>query len=161
MRKLLPVVILFAVVSLGLVAKVQASVLTLTDIGVVATVGKIYSHWWYTLANPTLKGTADSAATVTATIDNVASTATADSSGVWSLATTTLATGDHTIVISSGTATPLNFTLTIGSSGPSGNGATPSGTPQTASPLYTAGILLGSAGALFVGMKLLRSLRIV
>ncbi|MCX6784155.1 MAG: hypothetical protein NT141_03800 [candidate division WWE3 bacterium] len=161
MRKLLPVVILFAIVSLGLVVKAQASVLTLTDIGTVSTAGHIYNHWWYTVANPTLKGMADPSASVSVTIDSVANTATADASGLWTLSTSTLTIGDHAVVISSGTSTALSFTLTIGSSSPSGNGATPSGTPNTASPLYTAGVVLASGLALLIGFKTLKSSKVI
>lgn len=131
-----------------------AASLSLTYIGTVATSGASYSHWWYTVANPTLKGLADPGSTVTVTIDGAANTATTDSSGAWSYTPTTLTVGDRHVVITAGGNT-ISFTLTIGSSVPaSGSG---SATPSTANTAPTVLLGLLSLFGVIVGYRLLKN----
>ncbi|SJZ33110.1 Ig-like domain (group 3) [Enhydrobacter aerosaccus] len=75
-------------------------------------------------ANPTLTGTADPNSTVHFTIDSnaVTTTATANSSGVWSYTPTGLANGSHTIVASetnaAGTTGSTSLTFTLDTTAP-------------------------------------------
>jgi len=154
MKKLLPlltliVVLLFVVTS----SKAFAGAFSLSSIGALSTAGKVYSHWWYTVANPVLTGTATAASEVIITVDGTANTVTADSNGTWSFGST-LVDGDHTIVITSGGET-LSFTLTIGSNVPE-NIATMSGSavPTTGTVELTLALGLLAAGSIYAGFRL-------
>lgn len=150
----LPVLVISTILLLLSVRSAFAAGLSLTYIGTLATNGAKYSHWWYTVANPTLKGTATPSAAVTVTIDGVVNTITADSTGIWTLAPTILTTGDHQISLSSGGETQV-FTLTIGSSMPSQSSG--SGTPSTASTLPLVLVSLPSLLAILGGYRFLKS----
>jgi len=135
--------------------KAFAAGFTLTYIGAIATAGQTYNHWWYTVTNPTLKGTADPSAIVTVTIDSTAAEVTADTTGNWSYPTT-LASGDHQISLASSGST-YTFTLTIGLTVPA-NIASQSGTtaPNTGYNVGTLFMIAGSALAIFLGARLLK-----
>lgn len=85
----------------------------LTAIGAMDVTGATSTKWWYSTDNPALAGTATANSTVTITIDSVASTTTADASGVWSYTPTALTAGDHSVELSAD-AGSQSFTLTIG-----------------------------------------------
>ena len=97
--------------------------------------GNAYTEWWYTQENPTLSGVAAADATVTVSINGTESEVVADSSGNWTFTPTTLTTGDHTVVITTGGET-YSFTLHAGQQLAEGVGAETggeSGVPVTGS----------------------------
>jgi len=150
----LPIIIITLVLTLFTAQVAFAAGFSLTYIGTLATNGAKYNHWWYTVANPTLKGTATASTAVTVTIDSVASSVTSDAAGVWTFVPTTLTNGDHQVSLSSGGET-IAFTLTIGSTMPSQSSG--SGTPTTASTLPVAVLVLVSVLSLGFGYRLLKS----
>lgn len=109
------------------ISNVFAATLTLDKIGALATSGKVYSEWWYTVANPILIGMASPNKTVTITIDGTSSSVTANSAGNWYYSPTTLTIGDHNVKIES-EGLLLAFKLHIGQGLPT---FTYSGTVQT------------------------------
>lgn len=130
---------LFALV-LMVFTTVSAFALTLDNIGVTSSAGQTFSTWSYLGTNPRLMGTADPGATVTITIDGVASTTTADEDGDWAYTPTTLsASGDYDIAITSGTDS-ISFTLTI-NSGSSSASSSSSTTTTTTTTSTTSGLL--------------------
>jgi hypothetical protein len=85
----------------------------LTKIGTMDLAGNAYAEWWYTSENPMLGGVAAADSAVTVGIDGTDSEVTADSSGNWTYTPTTLTSGDHTMVITTGGET-YSFTLHTG-----------------------------------------------
>ena len=148
---LLVLVLLFTSRSVALAAG-----FSLTYIGALTTNGASYNHWWYTVASPTLKGTAVPSTAVVVTIDSTSTTVTSDASGNWT-APTTMANGDHQVSLVSEGST-ISFTLTIGSTMP-GNSATPSGNtaPATGSGTQTMLMALGSIIVVASGLYLLKT----
>jgi hypothetical protein len=132
-----------------------AASLSLTNIGALTTNGSKYSEWWYTVANPTLKGTANADSDVKIKINSDESTVKADSAGNWTFSST-MATGNYPIVISSGSES-YSFTLHVGQGMPAsvgGSGDTTQGTATT--PDTGSHQLLGIAGSLtLIGIGLM------
>ncbi len=116
----------------------------LTQIGSMDLGGNAYSEWWYTQENPSLTGVAAASATVEIDIDGTKSNVTADASGNWSFAPTTLTSGDHTVIVTTG-GEAYSFTLHAGQALPedfSSGGSEGSDVPATGyNQIY--GILLG------------------
>lgn len=125
---ILPILIITSVFT----SNVSAASLSLTHIGALATNGMKYSEWWYTGTNPTLRGTAGNGASVGISIDGTKTTATADSSGNWSMATT-MGNDDYAIVVTSG-GESYTFTLHNGQAMAAGGGATQTTQSTTAVP---------------------------
>lgn len=116
-------------------ASVYAGTLQLTNIGAVATGGKMYTEWWYTNVNPKLTGQASSNAEVTVKIDETEDKVNADGSGAWSFSPTTLNEGDHNVSITAESET-YAFVLHIGSDVPTQESTTQESTssvPETGS----------------------------
>lgn len=151
--KILPAFLSAVVWGVVVVSTASAAGLSLTSIGALNTNGAVYSHWWYTATNPTLVGTASPSANVTTTIDSTSNSVSANSSGIWSQATSNLTTGDHTVSITDGSST-LRFTLTIGSSVPAQSSG--AATPNTASTGPVALFGLTSVLIIAAGSALLR-----
>ncbi|OGC45922.1 hypothetical protein A2V49_03985 [candidate division WWE3 bacterium RBG_19FT_COMBO_34_6] len=98
---------------IGFLIKVAlAASLTLTNIGALATNNSKYSEWWYTGINPTFKGTTTAGSEVKIKLNSTENKVTADSAGNWSYSAT-LASGDHTVAITSGSES-YSFTLHLG-----------------------------------------------
>ncbi len=110
MKYLLPV---FLIITLFFPALSKASGFYLEAIGDLAVEGGGHAHYWYTGSNVTLRGIAPANSSVTVEIDGTAESVTASSSGSWSY-TTSLAEGDHGVVLSAPSVEPYSFTLTIG-----------------------------------------------
>ena len=89
-----------------------ADSISLTKIGILDTAGKVYSEWWYTGINPTFYGTADIADDVTMKIGDKTYETSANTEGKWDIPVA-LAAGDHSVSITSGTAS-YDFTLHLG-----------------------------------------------
>lgn len=114
MKHLLPVII--ASLFFAVVTQVSAATLVLEQIGTsLYTTGA--TTWTYYGTNPVLQGSASPSAVVSLTIDGVQnSSATADTSGDWSMNTTTLdSVGSYELNLNSG-ADNILFTLSIASS---------------------------------------------
>ncbi len=156
-KKLLALAVL--VLSLTLVSPAFAAGLAVTSIGNLDTSsGTFYNAWWYTQENPILSGTAAPSASVSVSIDGVAATTTANTLGTWSYTPTTLITGNHTVLITSGTET-VSFSIEIGSEAGTAsvttiplNTSTSSGTttlPDSGVGIFT--ILAAAGGMLALG----------
>ena len=113
MRISLSILGLLVVLMLTFPVGVLAQTLQLNRIGSMDVSGVSYDHWWYTNTSVTFTGIADANATVTATIDGTAGSATADASGNWSYAATLTEGEDHAVSFASGGST-ISLTLTIG-----------------------------------------------
>jgi hypothetical protein len=118
--------------------------------------GVTYDHLWYSSGSVTFTGIGLASAEVTATINSVSETVTADTAGDWSYSTT-LADGDHVVSFTSSEST-ISFTLTIGEV-PADVGSLPTAETPTAG-VVTPTIILGSLGlALVVFPLFLRRIR--
>lgn len=154
---------LLFLVSVAFVSPVLAATLQLTSIGSVNTAGYTYSAWWYTSANPVLKGTAAPSAQVTITIDSSAQTITADTTGNWTYVPTTLTAGDHQIIIAS-SGEQYSFTLHIGSDVPTSTGSAsvstyssvPNDLPVSGVAEVTIGLVAVAGALIFASTKLYR-----
>lgn len=161
LKRLFFLIIAFS--TLAFASPVMAATLQLTSIGSVNTAGYTYSAWWYTSANPVLKGTAAPSAQVTITIDSSAQTITADTTGNWTYVPTTLIAGDHQIVIASA-GEQYSFTLHIGSDVPTSTGsasvstysAVPSDLPVSGVAEVTIGLVAVAGILIFASTKLYR-----
>ena len=111
--------------------RLLASGVSLTYIGGLNTQSKTYGQWWYSSANPILKGTADPSSTITIGINSLEYTTTADATGNWSYQPTTLDQGEHNVQIKSGDFI-YGFVLHIGSTLPD-NLSTTATAPETSS----------------------------
>ncbi len=103
--KLLP----FLLIALLLQPFSYSATLQLTKIGALDTEGKMYTEWWYTGVNPTFAGKATASSTVTIDVGETDYSATANSSGDWSVGTQ-LSSGDYSVVITQGSES-YSFTL--------------------------------------------------
>jgi hypothetical protein len=146
MGKYFTVILLSTILFISTASNLLAATFSLTKIGSLDTQGKQYSQWWYTGSNPKLVGTADANAQVTIAIDTQSNTATADASENWSYVSSTLSTGDHKMVLTSG-AQSYSFTLTIGSNAPastsSNSTTTSTNTSSTTNQLPVTGSVIG------------------
>ena len=115
LKKALFLLTLFLVLVFSVSAR--AGTLQLTNIGTVATGGKMYTEWWYTNVNPRLVGQASPNAEVAVKIGDTEDKVNADGSGIWSFGPTTLDVGDHNISITSG-GENYSFVLHVGSDVP-------------------------------------------
>jgi hypothetical protein len=128
---------LLALVFVLFVSRSYAATLQLLKIGSLDTGGKVYSEWWYTVANPLLSGKAAPTSDVTVKIESTSNTVKSDASGNWSYQAT-LPTGDHTVAISQGSET-VSFTLHVGQNLPANLGGTTSQTTQSTSTVPLTG----------------------
>lgn len=127
---------IFTIFSFLLVTNVLAlnvNALTLDNIGALSTGGARYVDWWYTLTNPTLRGTAEADAQVSVNIMGNIETVKADSSGNW-IYNTSLDQGDYEIGLVSGSDS-YYFTLHTGQNVPADLGV--STTPQSTASATT------------------------
>jgi len=143
MKRILPLPLCLAVCFFSS-TPVHASGFYLKSIGSLTVESAAYSHYWYTGSSPTLVGVAPADSTVTVTIDSVSGTTAADSSGTWSYATT-IGEGDHTITLSTPSATDYTFTLTIGVTPDGVSGITPAETPPAGTITPTLLLLFGAS----------------
>ncbi|MEI8067426.1 MAG: hypothetical protein WCG91_00545 [Candidatus Shapirobacteria bacterium] len=113
-KKILPLICFFALF-IVLTKSAFASGFNLNSIGALDVSGKQSSHWWYVGRQPNLVGEAAAGSTVSVSVDGVASSAVADSEGLWTYKhESTLENGDHEIVLENDGST-IKFTLTLGS----------------------------------------------
>jgi len=119
------------------------------------TTGNPGTDWYYTSQNPLLTGTATAGSSVSIKIDETTYPITADSSGNWTYAPTTLTTGDRTVAVT-GDGQTLSFTMHIGQSVPSTT-STSTSTVSAQQTLPVTGaientlLLLGSGTVLILG----------
>lgn len=139
-------------------SKALAADFAVTHIGALDLGGKRYTEWWYSVENPTLRGTAEDDADVTIKINDESDEVTADGSGNWIYPTQT-PKGDYTITVSASNGS-YTFQLHTGQNMPasttgSTSETTGSAVPQTGfNQLYTIfiSLVLISAGyAIFSG----------
>ncbi len=124
-KKLLKIFFLFALTTILITGPVSAADFALTSIGNYDTSEGVPSQIWYTSSQPTFSGTGTSGASVSIIVDTTTYTTTVAATEQWSwIPPQPLASGDHQVVITSG-SNSLSFVLTIGTST-----ATP--TPTTA-----------------------------
>lgn len=136
---------------------VWASGFHISSIGGVSTGGQQLSHWWISKLQPVFEGEATPGAEIIATIDGVAVSINADSSGNWAYQPeTALIAGDHQINFSSSGST-VNFTLTLGKDNVNwdmvGSGATET-LPTVGVFLPTLALAGVGSGFLMLGKKL-------
>ncbi len=151
-------VCLFAItliISTLFLTKAFAANLTLDYIGAFSTDGKVYSDWWYTQSNPTLKGKATANSQVAVNTNGQISNVTADASGDWSYGSS-LAEGDHAVSISSGGET-LSFNLHLGPNLPDTFISTTTTTSTTLQSTVSVPDT-GSSGMLVLSLSLLTAL---
>jgi hypothetical protein len=148
MKKYLPGFIILLLPLIFFVSPAFAAAFSLDKIGTLSTNGKMYSEWWYTVANPTLSGMTDAGKEVSIKIDDATFKVTAGSSGAWSYNPTTLTEGDRKIAITAPNGS-YSFTLHVGQGLPSTISGTRQTTQSTGSVPVTgsnqlAGVLMGT-----------------
>jgi len=94
-------------------ANAQVPTLSVTSIGTIDVEGELLTAYTYTSENPTIRGTANPSEDVTITVDGVAYTVTANSSGIWTYTPSTLLDGDAYDIVIQSEATSIGFALTI------------------------------------------------
>lgn len=151
MKKACQKSIAFLLLALGFISYTFSASLGLTHIGVLDISGTNWTEVWYTGTNFVLKGTADANASVSVKINDDTSTATADSSGNWSLSTT-MGSGDHTVVITSGSESKT-YTIHAGQNVPADLGTTTATTTDTSETTTGADITTGYSQILGIGLS--------
>ena len=132
-----------------------AGELELKMIGSMATQGKTYSEWWYSLTNPKLSGTTADYADVKITAGTTEFDETADANGNWEVLIP-LPAGDHNIKIEADGET-YAFILHLGQTMPTSTTTTSTTTSTTTTPVPSTGLDQTVAISLALGLTFLAS----
>ncbi len=134
--------------SLIIASPVFAEDFTVTNIGGLATQGKLFNQWWYQPQKVVIKGTGSRGANIDVTLDGKFNVTKANvDDGTWKYDLGTLEIADHNVIVASGDKS-YSFILTIGSAAPADINNTKGGVLPTAGSVLPLVGILGLAGAL-------------